>query len=153
VHAGPYDFEGMGINGKNSELHAFMGLLVLPHISEILSKRKEQSVRYKKLLKGLQITYPNGDHIEDCNYSYLPIIFQSEAILGAYVEILESSGIGSRRYFMPSLNTLDYTSGDYPISEEISKKILCLPLYDKLKHEEQRMIARLLLLGQNNPAS
>jgi len=104
-------------------------------------------------MKGLEITYPNGDQIGDCNYFYLPIIFQSEAILEACVEILESNGIGSRRYFMPSLNTLDYTSGDCPISEEISKKILCLPLYDKLKHEEQRMIARLLLRVQNNPAS
>jgi len=46
-HAGPYDFEGMGINGKNSEFHAVIGLLVLPHISEILSNRKEQTERYK----------------------------------------------------------------------------------------------------------
>jgi len=104
-------------------------------------------------MKGLEITYPNGDHKEDYNHSYFPIIFQSEAILEAYVEILEINGIGSRRYFMPSFNTRDYTSGDYPISEEISKKILCLPLYDKLKPEEQRMIARLLLRVQNNPAS
>lgn len=152
-YAGPYDFEGMGINGKNSEFHPAMGLSVLPHISEILSNRKDQLERYKKLLKGLEITYPNGDQIEDYNYSYFPIIFQSEAILGACVEILESNGIGSRRYFMPSLNTLDYTSGDYTISEEISKKILCLPLYDKLKPEEQHMIARSLLRVQNNPAS
>jgi dTDP-4-amino-4,6-dideoxygalactose transaminase len=143
----------MGINGKNSEFHAVIGLLVLPHISEILSNRKEQTECYKKLLKGLEIAYPNREHIEDYNYSYFQIIFQSKAILEACVEILESNGIGSRRYFMPSLNTRDYTSGDYPISEEISKKILCLPLYDKLKHEEQRMSASLLLLGQNNPAS
>jgi dTDP-4-amino-4,6-dideoxygalactose transaminase len=152
-HAGPYDFEGIGINGKNSEFHAAMGLSVLPHISEILSNRKEQSERYKKLLKGLEITYPNGDHIVDYNYSYFPIIFPSEAILEKTMEALEANGIASRRYFMPSLNTLDYTSGDCPISEEISKKILCLPLYDKLKPEEQRMIARLLLRVQNNPAS
>jgi dTDP-4-amino-4,6-dideoxygalactose transaminase len=37
----------MGINGKNSEFHAAMGLSVLPHISEILSNRKEQTERYK----------------------------------------------------------------------------------------------------------
>ena len=35
-----------------------------------------------------------------------------------------------RRYFYPSLNTLPYVNNqNMPISEDISKRILCLPLY------------------------
>jgi dTDP-4-amino-4,6-dideoxygalactose transaminase len=150
-HSGDYEFDGLGINGKNSEFHAAMGLSVLPHLPEILANRKQQSELYKKLLKGLEIAYPNSENIEAYNYSYFPIIFPSEAILEKSAKLLESSGINTRRYFKPSLNTLDSKTGPCPVSEEISKKILCLPLYDKLRPEEQRMIARVLLRTQNNP--
>ena len=40
-HDGPERFTGIGINGKNSEFHAAMGLSVLPHMHDILIHRKE----------------------------------------------------------------------------------------------------------------
>lgn len=46
-YAGPYEFDGMGIEGKNSEFHAALGLSVLLYISDILSNRELQSERYK----------------------------------------------------------------------------------------------------------
>jgi len=149
-HSGYYEFDGTGINGKNSEFHAAMGLSVLPHISEILANRQKQSELYKDLLKGLQVTYPNSSGIETYNYSYFPIIFPTEESLEKSMDILEHNGVGSRRYFFPSLNTFEATSATCPISEDTSKRILCLPLYFALKPEEQRMIARLLLRVQNN---
>ena len=150
-HSGPYEFDGTGINGKNSEFHAAMGLSVLPHLSEILANRKQQSELYKKLLKGLEISYPTCDQIEAYNYSYFPIIFPSEAILEKAMEALEANGIASRRYFYPSLNKLDDQASSCPISEDLSSRIVCLPLYYSLTAEEQRMIARILLRVQNNP--
>lgn len=149
-HDGFERFNGVGINGKNSEFHAAMGLCVLPYLEEILQKRKEQSNIYKQLLKGLWVSFPNTDGIERYNHSYFPILFQEEKQLLKSMEILENHGVGSRRYFYPGLNKLDYTSGICPVSDEISSKILCLPLYYSLSKEEQKMIARLLLRVQNN---
>src|SRR5690606_28810254 len=40
-HNGQEAFWGLGINAKNSELHAAMGLALLPEIPQILEKRKE----------------------------------------------------------------------------------------------------------------
>jgi dTDP-4-amino-4,6-dideoxygalactose transaminase len=46
------------------------------------------------------------------------------------VEKLNSKNIFPRRYFYPSLNTVNYLQNvEMPISESISKRILCLPLY------------------------
>ena len=40
-HNGPLNFYGLGINGKISELHAAMGLSVLPYMDEIIGNRKK----------------------------------------------------------------------------------------------------------------
>lgn len=149
-HDGFERYKGVGINGKNSEFHAAMGLSVLSYMGEILQKRSEQSNLYKQLLKGLKVSYPNTDEIETYNHSYFPILFQEEVHLLKSMEILKNNGVGSRRYFYPGLNKLDYTKGNCPVSDQISSRILCLPLYHSLSKEEQKMIARLLLRVQNN---
>lgn len=149
-HDGFERFNGVGINGKNSEFHAAMGLSVLPYLQEILQKRAEQSHQYKQFLKGLRVSYPKIADVEFYNFSYFPILFEDEPHLLKSKEILENHGVGSRRYFYPGLNSLDYTSGTCPVSDEIASKVLCLPLYHSLSVQEQKMIARLLLRVQNN---
>lgn len=149
-HDGYENFNGIGINGKNSEFHAAMGLSVLQYMPEILAKRKELSDNYKNLLKGLEVKFPEIQDPKSYNYAYFHIIFPSESQMLKSKSLLENHGIYCRRYFYPGLNTLDYTQGEYPVSDSLSSRVLCLPLFTKLSLEEQRMIARLLLRGQNN---
>lgn len=149
-HDGQEKFNGIGINGKNSEFHAAMGLAVFSHLEEIKSRKKEQALRYRELLAGLHVEFPDSSGIEDYNYAYFPILFPSTDALLQSMDILAKEGIGSRRYFYPGLNTLDYTQGICPVSDSTSNRMLCLPLYHSLTKEEQRMIARLLLRVQNN---
>lgn len=76
------------------------------------------------------------------NYSYYPIIFNSEATLLKVQEALLKENILPRRYFYPSLNTIDYVNGaEMPISESIASRIVCLPLYVGLSKEN---------IGKNN---
>ena len=57
-------FWGLGINGKNSEFHAAMGLCVLPHLGEIIAARKQVFAWYDELITGLPLTRPyfTGGH-------------------------------------------------------------------------------------------
>lgn len=139
-----------GINAKNSEFHAAMGLAVLHHIDELLATRKQQSLAYDKALVNLKVTRPHIPANTEWNYSYYPIIFQSEEQLLKAVEIMNAHWVYPRRYFFPSLSSLSYTGGNCPVSDDISKRVLCLPLYHSLKQEEIDFIARLLLRAQNN---
>ena len=50
-HNSPETFYNLGINGKNSELHAAMGLINLRYINDIHLKRKLLSSRYDENLK------------------------------------------------------------------------------------------------------
>ncbi len=147
-HDGPERFNGIGINGKNSEVHAAMGLCVLSRISEILSKRREQSMRYDQLLAGFPVRKQLINPYCSYNFAYYPIVFQNEDSCLAAKENLERNGIYPRRYFYPSLSKLDYTNSfDMPISEAISSSILCLPVYHALSDKDQIRIADILLNG------
>ena len=151
-HTSPIDIEGIGINGKNSELHAAMGLCNLKYIDEILKNRKKQWQQYAILLKGLKVKLQNdGLMNDDYNYSYFPIVFETEEMLMKSIEALNMQYVYPRRYFYPSLNTLDYVNKTRcAVSEKIASRIICLPLFDDLTIAEQAMIARILLRTQNN---
>ncbi|MDN3204708.1 DegT/DnrJ/EryC1/StrS family aminotransferase [Algoriphagus sediminis] len=152
-HDGPEKFQGVGINGKNSEFHAAMGLVNLRYLDEIIQKRKELTLFYLKLLSQLNVEFPTQPNSESYNYSYFPMVFQTEERLLESVKLLGEYEVGCRRYFYPSLNHLSYTGGHTPLSDNLSSRILCLPLYHTLSAEEQRMIARLLLRVQNHSKS
>jgi len=149
-HNGPERFDGVGINGKNSEFHAAMGLVNLKWADRILAARKAQSERYDLKLSGLKVTRMKYDP-KEFNYSYYPIIFETEAKMHLAVETLNADWVYPRRYFCPSLNNIDYvSSGPMPVSEDISRRIICLPLYYDLTNEEIDFVCRLLLRAQNN---
>jgi dTDP-4-amino-4,6-dideoxygalactose transaminase len=150
-HDGQDKFSGLGINGKNSEFHAAMGLINLKYINDILKKRKELSLYYDKKLEGLNKTRPVLLKDSQYNFAYYPIILPSEELLEKMIKVLNDNWVYPRRYFYPSLNQLDYVENkELPISESISKRVLCLPLYHTLSFEEIDFIARLMLRVQNN---
>ena len=142
-HNGPYEFKGVGINGKNSEFHAAMGLCNLKYSEQIVAKRKQDSLLYDQWLKKLDIQRPTINALSDYNYAYYPIIFKSEAECLAVLESLQQKNIYARRYFYPSLSTLNYVAkSQCKVSESIASRILCLPLYYDLSQSEIDMICR-----------
>ena len=145
-HNGPERFFGLGINGKSSELHAAMGLCVLPKVQAFIKQRKALSEYYSKIFKDSSLQIPVVSTKAKCNYAYYPVIFPSEKLTLKVGEHLRNHAIGPRRYFYPSLNTLSYViSKKLTVSENISKRILCLPLYPELKRSAVAAIARLVL--------
>jgi dTDP-4-amino-4,6-dideoxygalactose transaminase len=150
-HDGPDRFFGLGINGKNSEFHAAMGLVNLNYVANILEKRKIQSNIYNTFLKGLPIQYPSVSLHAQINFAYYPIVFESEEVTLKIKRALELNNIFPRRYFYPSLSSLNYLNGEVtPIADSISSRILCLPLYQELTEAEQKMIAQIIFRNQNS---
>jgi len=148
-HNGQEDFFGIGINGKSSELHAAMGLCIFPAIDKIIEKRKAISEFYNNRLHNFPIiTRPIfGVNVTRHNFSYYPILFNSEDALLSIKKRLENEGINCRRYFFPSLNTLNYVENNLEnsLSESVSSRILCLPIYPDLAIADVERICSLIL--------
>lgn len=133
----------VGINGKNSEFHAAMGLVNLNYIDQIIEERKQLSNAYNLLLDPLNITRPAVPSDIKYNYAYYPVIFETEDILLMVVRALNAVNVMPRRYFYPSLNVIPQTNhlGSHcPVSEHVSRRVLSLPLFAGLKAEEVELI-------------
>jgi len=147
-HEGFEDFSGLGINAKLSEFHAAMGLSVLPHMNEILTKRKHQYNRYRTNLDSPKFLFQKIHPDAEINYAYCPVVFPSNQLLSQAIGKLNKAEIFPRRYFYPALNHIKYIKDEFyrpcPIAESISERILCLPMYHDLRDDKIDQIIEIL---------
>ncbi|MCK0109016.1 DegT/DnrJ/EryC1/StrS family aminotransferase [Flavobacteriaceae bacterium S0825] len=144
-HQGPESIQGIGINAKMSELQAALGLSVLPYLDIIMNERRSVVNQYNETIDFSKITTFKLRGNTNWNYSYYPILFKDETVLLKVQAKLIENNIIPRRYFYPSLNTLDYiNSKTINISESIASRVLCLPLYVGLKKEETDKIVEII---------
>lgn len=138
------DYYMLGINAKQSELHAAMGLANYPYIDYIIKDRKRISNYYDFLLDGF-LERPKRQKYLEYNYAYFPVLFETEKLLKKTISALNKQDIYPRRYFWPSLNNLPYLNPTvYPISENISSRIVCLPLYVGLEDSNIEKIVKII---------
>ncbi|MEE2699805.1 MAG: DegT/DnrJ/EryC1/StrS family aminotransferase [Bacteroidota bacterium] len=141
----------LGTNAKMNEFEAAMGLCILEDIKNIDLKRERVYDFYINELKG-HVNLPKMNPISSLNFSYFPIILKDETQLLKIVKLLNDKDIYPRRYFFPSLDTLDYICPKQfsPISRDISKRILCLPIYPELELVFQEEIIKIIINQINN---
>ena len=134
----------VGTNAKIHEVTACIGLTNLDIVDKSIAYRKQLYSKYRNALNSLiesgkiRLQTFNEDSY---NYSYFPVIFENEETLLKVNELLKTELIMARRYFYPSLNKLKWGYGQScPISEDISKRILCLPSHDRVNDEDVKLI-------------
>jgi len=144
-HYGAYKFNGIGINGKNSEFHAAMGIVNLKYVDTVLADRVRASNHYDNRLLNSCLQRPELPKHTRYNHSYYPIIFKSEEITIKVFKALAKKSISARRYFYPGLDTLDYVvKANTPVCDDLSRRVLCLPLYHKLSDNDINRICEII---------
>ena len=147
---GPEDFACVGINAKNSEFHAAMGLANLKYVNDVLEKRKQLYLYYVDHLGDLDKTLQSIQKHTDFNYAYLPVLFPSEEMVKKIEQYLNANLIFPRRYFYPSLHTLSFVDKyECPVSACVSSRVICLPMHYNLSIEEVNFVIRILFRAQN----
>jgi len=128
-----------------NEFEAAMGLCILDEIEDILNRRKEINDIYESELKDI-VEFPLQNKLTTKNYSYFPILLKDENSLLQVQKALNKEDIYPRRYFYPSLDTLEYIKPKQTcfISQEVSKRILCLPIYPELENSNQVEIIEII---------
>ena len=138
----------LGTNAKMNEFEAAMGLCLLDEMEIVKEKRKSVFEIYTKELEGLVKFRKQNEH-STRNYSYFPIILENEKQMKKLQKALHEKQIFPRRYFFPSLDTLDYIEPKQQcaISRGISSKILVLPMYPELEKEDQMKIINIIKMA------
>lgn len=131
----------LGTNAKLTEFAAAMGLCNLRHLKEQIELRQAAVLRYRERLsnqKGL-ILCKEQPNVRS-NYAYMPLQVVPKEFgcnRDMLADILAEQEIFSRKYFYPltsdfSIYKKNFLIQDTPIANEISHRILCLPLYADL---------------------
>ncbi|SDH86667.1 DegT/DnrJ/EryC1/StrS family aminotransferase [Winogradskyella thalassocola] len=145
-HDGPEAFQSIGINAKMSELQGAMGLAVLPYMKKIINARRTICEIYNEAFKDTELQLLKLRSETEWNFSYFPVIFKSEEQLLRVKDALNSAQIFPRRYFYPSLNTLEYVNNvKCPESESIAPRVLCLPMYPGLTISDVNRILTIVI--------
>ncbi len=140
----------LGINGKNSELHAAMGLCNLPRLPELTAQRAAQIAGYRQLLASVpQIqNLTSGIANFRANGGYCPILLPNEPAVLRALASLAAIGVHPRRYFHPALNRLPYLAhAACPVAESAAARVLCLPISDRVTPALQEQIVDVLTLS------
>ena len=138
---GPEEIDSLGINAKMNEFQAAMGLCVLDELENNLSSRLAVWNTYAEALGAqfqLQKIHPDVQY----NYAYFPVVFDTAEQATQVLNVLKENDVIARRYFYPSLDTVDYFQIEQhqPLSKDIASRILCLPIYSGLMVEQQDVI-------------
>ncbi len=150
-HVGDTHFS-LGINAKLSELHAAMGLCLLPELPANIARRATVTGMYDETLGLAGDGAPGAEGLRRprlapglaWNHAYYPVIFPDGGVRARVTEALEARDIHPRRYFFPSLTRLPYVqSPPCPVAEEMAERVLCLPLWADMAPELTREIAEL----------
>ena len=140
---GPDCIGSVGTNAKMNEFEAAMGLCVLDEMETIKQKRTEVWQNYSQKIMGL-VTFQQWNANSQNNCAYAPVLFESEEQLITVEAKLKDNQIVPRRYFYPSLDTLDYLQSEQvcDVSRDIASRILCLPIYPELNVEQTENIVQ-----------
>jgi dTDP-4-amino-4,6-dideoxygalactose transaminase len=142
---GPETIEALGINAKMSEFQAALGLCVLDEIAQNLELRAGVWQRYEEAFAGItQLQSIPKDLIY--NWSYFPIVLESEEQAMRVSTTLKENGVLARRYFYPALDSIECIGvySERPISKKIAGRILCLPIFSQLSQFDQSNILKII---------
>lgn len=141
--SGQESVEYIGGNAKMNEFQAAMGICNLRKINEEIDKRKLVFERYLENLQDMEgILLPKIQRDIKSNYAYFPVIFNHDRLTRNEVfETLKKQNVFSRKYFYPLTNRLKcyerkINSGETPIAQYYSERVLTLPLYADLGLED-----------------
>ncbi|WP_415893353.1 DegT/DnrJ/EryC1/StrS family aminotransferase [Neptuniibacter sp. PT8_73] len=131
--------KSLGINAKMNEVEAAFGLAAIDDINEIIAERQHIADIYEEHLSS-------NPHIEQINRSsnqaYLPVLFRSGTAASEVLKKLQEKEIEAKRYFFPSLDTLEHLNSlsTCETSQDIANRILCLPIYTGLSKDKIQTI-------------
>ncbi len=141
-----YEHRYVGLGARMDTIQAAVLLAKFPHYEREISMRQEVAARYTRLLGDAVIT---PHIIEDRTSAWAQYSIQVPK-RDELRKHLSQSGIPTAVHYPKALHLqecfsyLGYRSGDFPLAEEVSSRIMSLPMNAFVTREEQEYICRVI---------
>ncbi len=132
------------------ELQAAILRAKLPHLEAWNQARRQHAQRYRQFLSDARVTEVTVPvEKPDCVSVYHVFVIRCRR-RDAVLESLLEQGIGAQVHYMmalpfqPALSFLGHRPGEFPVSEQITREIISLPLYPELTDAQARDVVAAL---------
>lgn len=141
-----HDVAEIGTNAKLQELNCAIGLRQLALLDERLARRRANLAQLKQML-GKELEFQANDSIS--SIPFVSVLMPSAEIREKVLATLETQGIEAKTYYAPlhkesALMSRSKLADDLIVTEDVSSRIVSLPLYDSMNNEELLLISKAL---------
>ena len=140
-------YVNVGYNWRIPTMSAALGLSQLSKLPKIIKMRKDNAQYLSShLSKHKEIQIPSPKSKSDHIYQMYSILLETKILRDGLHSFLTSNGIFSKIYFSPIHLTKFYMDkfkthqGMLPVTENLSERILTLPMFPSMTNEEKKLI-------------
>ena len=134
-----YIHEEIGYNSRLDSLQAAILRVKLKKLDQWLEGRKTIAEKYNNALEPVGIKVPFREEGNTHTYHQYTIAYEDR---NGLLQHLQKNGIAARVYYpvplhlQPCYKGLGYSIGSIPVSEQMSEKVLSLPVYPELNEKQ-----------------
>lgn len=145
-----YDMLELGRNYRMTDIQAALGISQLKKISSFIAKRNELANQYNELLETLPFLEIPSKTDDVVHGWHLYTILLKNVDRNRFFTYMKKNNIGVNVHYIPIylLNyyqkKISFKRSDYPVTEDVFKRIITLPLYPALKEQDIHSIVNLI---------
>lgn len=149
---GKYNHVALGYNYRMMNLQAAIGLVQLGRLEEFTAKRIRNAEFLNREIRINGLTKPYKDpHVRHVYHQYVVRVEDDfPADREKLIDYLQSKGVGAAVHYpkpiydQPLYKRLGYGEERCPVSEDVSQRVMSLPVHPSLKEEDLKYIAATL---------
>lgn len=147
-----YEHREIGYNYKISDVHAAIGVAQLEKIDRFIKIRRDNASYLTKLLSEFkdQMDLPHEEKHVKHAYFYYTLMLRPEILRkvdrNLFDKMLRAENITPTSYYDKPLHVQDaykflgYKKGDFPVTEDICERSICLPVHPALGRDDMEDI-------------
>lgn len=156
-HAHGYDVIELGYNYRTAEINSAIGLVQLSKLDKNNEKRKKITKRYRELLGDtLGVQIPFKSNMEESSCHLFPVLLNKKISREKFISGLKETGIQTSIHYPPIhlfsyyRKRFEFQEDSLPLTEEVGKREVTLPLYPMLSREDIFYVVKALKGVLNN---
>ena len=143
-----YDMKYLGRNYRITDFQAALGKSQLKKLNRFIDRRNELASMYNKLLANigfirLPIVKSNIRHA----WHIYTILLEKSINRDDFFKYMKNANIGVNVHYIPVyrhsyyIENLNFNKNDFPVTEDIFKRIITLPLFPRMENDSLEYIA------------
>ncbi|MDN5310370.1 MAG: hypothetical protein PWP14_1764 [Methanolobus sp.] len=146
-----YDMKMLGRNYRITDIQAALGISQLKKIDAFIERRNEIAKLYNELLSECEfVEIPITKESMKHGWHIYTVLLNESVNRNELFRYMRKNDIGVNVHYIPIYhftyyqNNFNFSANDFPITENVFKRIITLPIYPSMKDEDVKLVVKTL---------